>query len=103
MAELSDYQAVAPTITGLGVTKDQIETKLSSIPPTPEVEAEPAITKAQVIALFDDVFGESSLKRAFERHGGYGKLALKHGLKKHQVKKLISEMSAMLSIFSQPE
>jgi hypothetical protein len=100
MATLQEYKDAAPTVMTTGqFTVTQIENKLSSIPTEPKKAPDPEITKEKVIEIFNDIFSQPSLKRAFEKFGGYGKLAEKYGLRKHQVKTVISELQDMLSIY----
>jgi hypothetical protein len=102
MATQQEYDAACPIITGLGVTASQIETQLASIPEPPAKAADPTITKAIVLALFNQLYAEVSLKRAFEKHGGYGVLAKQHGLRKYQIKQIIAEFEAARSIYITP-
>jgi len=98
---LAGYAEIAPTVMdGAPFTKTQIENKLALVPTKPEAQPDPEISNQTKVALFNAVFAYPSLKDFHEQTGKTaGSLAIEYGLKKHQIKTLISEMQAMLGYY----
>ena len=100
MATLADYEAVAPTVTGIGdFTLGQIETKLAAVPEPPPPPEPPTITKARIVEIFNTVFSKTSPELGVASAGGWGSLAAQVGLWPSQVKQIVFEMSAMLDVY----
>lgn len=97
MATLQDYEAVAPIVTGLGVTQAQIETKLASVAAPVEPQPEPTVTKAKVVAIFDAIVADR-----LEADGKkLRQLATDNDLTVAQVKNIVKELRAMNSVYQQ--
>lgn len=99
MATLDDYINVAPTVMSIGdFTLTQIENKIDRIPDPPPPIPDPPITEAKIIGLFNAIFDTYSPSRALKEAGGYEGLAREANLTKDQVKLIVRELKAMVSI-----
>jgi hypothetical protein len=106
MPTLEEYQSVAPMVMkGDDFTLSAIETKLAAIPTPPDPPEIPAPTKAQKVAVFNLVFGETSVRTALQKYGGYVGIAGRDGidLTKSQAKQLVTEMVAMVALYQEAQ
>ena len=102
MATLQNYKDIAPLVMGTGgFTLSQVETKLASIPDAPVKAGDPAVTKAQVIAIFNTVFAHHSVTLGVARSGGFGQLAKDNNLRPYQAKQEVKELSLMVGLYNQ--
>jgi hypothetical protein len=100
MATLEDYNRVAPTVQSIGnFTKAQIETNLAKVPALPVPAPEPTITKAKIVAVFNDLFNGKTPQQAIEQANGIANIAKTHDLTVHQLKTIVDELVAMYSVY----
>lgn len=86
------YEDIAPTISGTGITQNQVDAYFSALPAAPVTPPPPAITSALVQAVADKVFDGLG---GIQKHGGITKIAQDVGLTTDQVKGIIKELYAL--------
>ena len=99
MPTIEEYYEVAPGAEALGVTKTQIENRLSTIPDPPEPIPDPEVTAshyAQVLNVINDHYDPGvSIADA----GGMLAVSESIGLRLHQVEAIVNEILAMLTLY----
>lgn len=99
MATISEYTAVAPDVMAvLSLTATQINNGIDAIPDVPEPPVIAPYTDAQVIAIWQELIVYSSLIKGVAAEGGYGALALRHGVKYGQGKEIVRQLTAMIAL-----
>lgn len=94
-----DYQAIAPIISGAGISETAATNfVLSQIEPEPVPVPDPEVTTAHIQAI-----GQVIKNGTIEQENGLGNLARRIGLRRHQVKAIYGEFLAMKSELSNVE
>ena len=100
MADLSEFQNIAPLTTSIGeLTKAQIDTQFAAMPSEPIPVVTPDPTKTATLGLFSSLTAGHSVKKSLEDAGGFAALALEHSVSPTQVKALCIEIEAMHALY----
>jgi len=99
MATKAQYTAVAPDVMGvLSFTATQIDNGIDSIPDAPEPPSITPYTSAQVVEIWKELIKYYSLVAGVAALGGYGALALRHGVTPPQGKQIVKQLNAMINL-----
>lgn len=100
----ADYVEVAPYIMSIGdFSATAIETKLSAIPEAPEKPEPPEPTKANIVALFNEVYSTPSVREVIQKNGGLMSTASKYDMTMAQCKQCLREFAEMEKLFNTPK
>lgn len=95
------FSDLAPTVSGVGITKSAVETYFSNLPEAAAPKELPTVTKAKVQTIADKYFEDGKMN--FEKHNGVLSVAQEVGLTVGQVKQIVREIEACYAIWSAPE
>ena len=99
MATKAQYTAVAPDVMAvLTFTATQINNGIDSIPDAPEPPVIDPYAGPQVVAIWQELIVHHSLIKGVAVLGGYGALALRHGVTKDQGKEIVRQLNSMINL-----